>query len=278
MSDHNDSGNSNGDSNLQNEVETRSTTSESGSTEPRVYLVLGGSGGIGSRVVQQLCSLGAIVHATGRDTARLRQLQKEYGAKTHRLEVEDTGSIDSCVREVIEDDGRLDGVVNCIGSLLLKPIHLTSDDEWQSIIDVNLKSSFLALRAGVCSMIRRGGSIVLVSSAAARLGLPSHDAIAAAKAGVVGLMQSAAASYARRGIRVNCVAPGLVETQLTRAIVHNETARLASQSMHALGRLGKPDDISSMIVWLLSDEASWVTGQNFGVDGGLAGVRTKPYA
>jgi NAD(P)-dependent dehydrogenase (short-subunit alcohol dehydrogenase family) len=118
-------------------------------------------------------------------------------------------------------------------------------------------------------MRKSGGSIVLMTTAAARLGLANHEAIAAAKAGVIGLMQSAAASYASRGIRVNAVAPGLVKTGLTERIWSKETSAEYSRNMHALGRLGEPKDVASLIVWLLDPENDWITGQVFGVDGGL---------
>ena len=114
-----------------------------------------------------------------------------------------------------------------------------------------------------------------MATAAARVGLPSHEAIAAAKAGVIGLVRSAAASYAGRGIRVNAVAPGLVKTPLTEKIWSHSKSAEASRSMHALGRLGEPRDIASMICWLLQPENDWVTGQVIGIDGGLGSVRVN---
>jgi 3-oxoacyl-[acyl-carrier protein] reductase len=124
-------------------------------------------------------------------------------------------------------------------------------------------------------MMQAGGSIVLSSSAAARVGLANHEAIAAAKAGVIGLMLSAAASYAPRGIRVNCVAPGLVRTPLTARTTANEASLAASTGMHALGRIGEPEDVAAAIAWLLDPAQGWVTGQVIGVDGGLATVRPR---
>ncbi len=116
--------------------------------------------------------------------------------------------------------------------------------------------------------------MVLVSTAAVRLGLPNHEAIAAAKGGLEGLVRSAAATYARGNLRVNAVAPGLIETPLSERVRSSERARAHSLSLHALGRFGSPDDIASAIAWLLQPENSWVTGQVLGVDGGLGVVRT----
>jgi NAD(P)-dependent dehydrogenase (short-subunit alcohol dehydrogenase family) len=121
-----------------------------------------------------------------------------------------------------------------------------------------------------------GGAVVLVSSAAARIGLANHEAIAAAKAGLEGLARSAAATYARQRIRFNVVAPGLVRTPLTQGLVANELAEKASLAMHPLGRLGEPDDVARAIAWLLDPAQNWITAQVLGVDGGLADVKARP--
>jgi NAD(P)-dependent dehydrogenase (short-subunit alcohol dehydrogenase family) len=123
--------------------------------------------------------------------------------------------------------------------------------------------------------MNKGGSVVLISSAAAMEGLANHEAIAAAKAGIIGLTLSAAASYASMNLRVNAVAPGLIETPLTASLTGNEGARKFSEAMHALGRLGKPEDVARAIVFLLDTANDWITGQVLAVDGGLSRVRPK---
>jgi Dehydrogenases with different specificities (related to short-chain alcohol dehydrogenases) len=120
-----------------------------------------------------------------------------------------------------------------------------------------------------------GGSIVLMSSCAARLGLPSHEAIACAKAAVQGLTISAASTYAANNIRVNCVAPGLTDTPLASKITGSEPALKASTDMHPLGRIATPDDVAAAVAWLLGPETPFVTGQIVGVDGGLATARSR---
>lgn len=241
----------------------------------KVYIVFGGSGGIGSEVARELSLAGAKVVITGRDEAKLASVSRELGCDSKKLNISDQNAVDEVVSQIIEKYEKLDGVVNCIGSIFLKPAHMTRDNDWDAVIETNLTSSFRILRASASAMMRSGGSIVLFSSAAARVGIASHEAIAAAKAGVIGLCLSASATYARRGIRVNCIAPGMVCTQMTRHICSNETSRHASESMHALGRIGEPSDIAGAVSWLLSSQSSWVTGQTIGVDGGLSKVRSK---
>ena len=245
-----------------------------------VYVILGGTGGIGSAVARKLVADGARVALAARNSERLEQMANDLGgATTGVLEATKTDEVEDFVRSVAGANDGIDGIVNCVGSILLKAAHQTSDEEWRQTISANLDTAFATVRAGAKVMGRTGGgSIVLMASAAAQVGLPSHEAIAAAKAGVIGLARSAAATYAGKGIRVNAVAPGLVDTPMSAGITGNEMMLKASTAMHPLGRIGKPEEVASVITWLLSDTASWVTGQVIGVDGGLSTVRGKASA
>lgn len=189
------------------------------------------------------------------------------------VEATDPDNIDACADASAAALGGLDGITNCVGSILLKPAHLTSTADWSATIATNLTSAFGCVRAAGRLLKAEGGSVVLVSSAAARVGLANHEAIAAAKAGIMGLVLSAAATYARQKIRFNAVAPGLVRTPLAAGLVSSELAEKASIGMHPLGRLGEPGDVARAIVWLLDPAQSWVTAQVIGVDGGLADVK-----
>lgn len=226
-----------------------------------VYLILGSTSAIAQALAATLEASGAIVEGLSRSR--------------DGIDLRDFAQVEQAVQHVAGRHGKLNGLVNCAGSILLKPAHMTTQADYAATVEANLTTAFAALRAGAKAMMQTGGSIVLVSSAAARLGLANHEAIAAAKAGVIGLTLAAAATYAARRIRVNCVAPGLTATPLAGRITGNEAARAASIAMHALGRLGEPDDVASAIAWLLDPANSWVTGQVIGVDGGLATVRTK---
>lgn len=248
--------------------------------EGRSYLVVGGAGGIGTALVVGLRARGAEVLVCGRDTGRLVALREATGVATFRLDATDGAATTAAVAEAGRQMGRLDGVVNLAGALLLKPAHLTSDAEWAEQIALNLTTAFHVLRAAVTYFPTlpeqpEGRSIVLMSSAAARIGLMNHEAVAATKAGVQGLALAAAATYAPRLIRVNVVAPGLIRTPLTQRITASEPALRASTAMHALGRIGEPGDAAAAIAWLLSPESAFVTGHVLGVDGGLGTIRSK---
>lgn len=242
---------------------------------PNRTLILGGGGGIGSAVARHVVAAGGRVFLAGRDQDRLRALANELGMPWGLVEATDPDLIDACADHAAAELGGLDGLANCVGSIFLKPAHLTSTSDWQATLATNLTSAFGCVRAAGRLMKADGGSVVLVSSAAARIGLANHEAIAAAKAGIIGLVLSAAATYARQRIRFNAVAPGLVRTPLAAGLVSSELAEKASIAMHPLGRLGEADDVARAIAWLLDPAQSWVTAQVIGVDGGLADVKTR---
>lgn len=243
--------------------------------QPRGFVVFGATGSIGRSLVDTLAHRGHRVLAVGRDSQKLLKLANESGCKTASIDLSEPETFARAF-ESADAMGLVDGVINCIGSVLLKPAHSTTDAEWDSILHTNLTSCFLILRQAAKTMRKNGGSIVFVSSAAARIGIANHEAIAAAKAGVVGLTRSAAATYAGRNIRVNAVAPGLVKSEMTRKLWESESAERTSAAMHPLGRIGDPADLASTIAWLLSPEARWITGQVIGVDGGLGSALVRP--
>jgi NAD(P)-dependent dehydrogenase (short-subunit alcohol dehydrogenase family) len=242
---------------------------------PPVYLVLGATGGIGSELSRQLAERDARLMLGARSSEKLETLAAELQAHHFPLDATQTDQVDRCVEETVNIYGRLDGIAHCVGSLLLKPAHLTSDAEWSSTLATNLTSAFVTVRAAARAMRRRGGSIVLTSSAAGRVGIANHEAIAAAKAGIIGLVLSASATYAKNNIRLNCVAPGLVRTPMTEHITKNEASLKISLAMHPMGRLGVPSDVAALIAWLLDPNQGWITGQVFGVDGGLGTVHAR---
>jgi len=241
----------------------------------KVVAIIGAGGGIGKKTCRLLSDAGATVAAGVRDLSKAEGFNELSGVETLQIDAEDWNSVEAFFDEVGERLGPIDGVALCVGSILLKPAHMTSKKAFDETISRNLSSAFAVVRSGCKRMMKTGGSIVLISTAAARHGFPNHEAIAAAKGGVMGLALSAAATYAGQGVRVNCVAPGLVDTPLAKSITGNEQAKKASQAMHAMGRLGEPGDVARAIVWLLDPDQSWLTGQTIGVDGGLASLYSK---
>lgn len=162
-------------------------------TEP--VLVIGATGGIGSSLCRRLVERGLRVVGAARDEGRLQALKAELGIEFVVTDATRSADVDALVQGTAQRFGRLDGVTSCVGSLLLKPAHRISDEEWLSTISTNLSTAFFTVRAAVRAMQPPGGSVALVSSVAAHLGLPNHEAIAAAKGGVEALVRSAAASF-----------------------------------------------------------------------------------
>jgi len=238
-------------------------------------VIFGASGGIGSATARALAMRGVQTFLVGRNESALAESASTHGSAGYAVaDATSLEQVEQAFSLASSTIGAVSGVAHCVGSILLKPAHLTSETEFSSVVQQNLTSAFLVARTAAKNMTS-GGSVVLFSSAAARIGLANHEAIAAAKAGIIGLTLSAAATYAARGLRFNCIAPGLVRTQMSEKITSNPSAEAFSKALHPLGRLGVPEDIGNLAALLLADEGSWITGQVFGVDGGLGTLKTR---
>jgi NAD(P)-dependent dehydrogenase (short-subunit alcohol dehydrogenase family) len=239
-----------------------------------IIVVFGATGGIGSALCRALRpSHNLFLCARGEEP--LKALAQELDSPWFSVDATNFSLIDAAFDAALAQGGEIRGAANCVGSLLLKPAHLTSEADFDLTVNQNLKSAFGVCRGAAKVMSRQGGSVVLFSSAAGSVGLPNHEAIAAAKAGITGLVRSAAATYAGRGLRVNAVAPGLVDTPLAARITGNEKSLAASQAMHPLGRIAQAEEAARAAAWLLQDEQSFITGQVIAVDGGLSTVRSR---
>ena len=229
-------------------------------------LIIGAAGGIGSQVLKNLSkdlshNLLVGYHHT--------KINTDY--ETVSLDATKFEEVENFVNRGMEKFGNVDAIINLAGNLILKPAHLSSEEEFYETIDINLKSSFGVVRAA--GKLVKDCSITLMSTAAASIGLSNHELISSAKSGVEGLAKSAAKTYSRKNIRVNTVSPGLVDTPLSKKITENPIILKASIKMLALDKIGKPKQISNMINFLINPENDWITGQNFIVDGGLSSTK-----
>ncbi|MBS0198348.1 MAG: SDR family oxidoreductase [Planctomycetes bacterium] len=240
-------------------------------TSNNTCLIIGAAGGIGRALADLLAEAGWHLVLAGRTESSLRRISETYRCPLSLLDAAKFDAVDA----VFQDHPTINTAVNLAGSILLKPAHSTTSDEFDATVSQNLRTSFSLVRAAGKHMKASGGSVVLMSSCAATIGLANHEAIAAAKAGVEGLVRSAAATYAAAGVRFNAVAPGLVDTPMAERITRNEASLKASVAMHPLGRIGTPVEIARMIAFLLSPQNGWITGQVFGVDGGLGRVKGR---
>ncbi len=233
-----------------------------------VVLVTGGSRGIGRAIVETLAKEGAFVAFTYRGSTEAAQaLAAAYSDQVipYQADVTDGPRAEAIIEELTKRYGRLDGLVNNAGitqdNLLLR----LSETQWDAVIETNLKGPFLYTKAALKPMLRqRKGSIVNVSSIVGISGNPGQSNYAAAKAGLIAFTKSLAKEVGSRNIRVNAIAPGFIQTDMTTHLPSE-----AWQSRIALGRLGKPEEIASVCAFLLSEAASYVTGEVIVVGGGL---------
>ncbi|MCX7665333.1 MAG: SDR family oxidoreductase [Gemmataceae bacterium] len=240
-----------------------------------VAVIVGAGGGIGSRLAQRLSAQGWRLALAGRRSELLERVATDIpNSLVLPTDAIQPDQVEKLFVHTKEHFGAIHAVINCAGSIILKPAHLTTDAELKAVFDTNFVTAFNCLRM----IVRHGepqSSAVFVSSCAAQIGLSNHEAIASAKAAIEGLVRSAAATYSNRGLRVNAVAPGLVQTPLSEKITSSPKAKAYSISLHPLGRLGEPDDVAAAIEFLVSPAAGWITGQIWGIDGGLATIKNR---
>ncbi|HZA67160.1 MAG TPA: 3-oxoacyl-[acyl-carrier-protein] reductase [Geminicoccaceae bacterium] len=236
----------------------------------RTALVTGASGGIGDAIARQLHAQGATVVVAGRRREALEALAGALGERV-RVAVAELAAAGAAEQLIAAADaeGGLDVLINNAGLTRDNLALRMNDQDWQTVLDVNLSAGFRLIRGALRGMMRRRwGRIVNITSVVALTGNPGQTNYAAAKAGMIGLTKSLAAEVASRGITVNCVAPGLIETPMTEALSEEQRARILERV--PIGRLGGAAEVAAAVGYLVSDEAAYVTGQTLHVNGGMA--------
>ena len=236
----------------------------------RVALVTGSTRGIGHAIATTLAECGARVAIVGRDAGKASAVAAEISAEARGFacDMADAASVNALVAGVEEAFGSVDILVNNAGLTRDNIMLRLKDDDWDAVLDANLRGAFVAIRAATRGMMkRRWGRIINISSVVGLVGNKGQSNYAASKAGLIGLTKAVAKEFASRNILANAIAPGFIETDMTNAMTPE--ARAALTGSIPLERLGSPADIASMVAFLASDHAAYITGQVLVVDGGM---------
>ncbi|WP_148679992.1 SDR family NAD(P)-dependent oxidoreductase [Nitrosopumilus maritimus] len=238
----------------------------------KVALVTGGSRGIGFATAKVLSENGANVAITGKVQERLEKVSSEISNSFAIVaDVRKTEDVKNAIKKIVEKFGRLDILVNNAGVFpKIKKLHEIDDEEWNEVLDVNLTGQFRVTKEAIPHLQKTSGSIINISSDA---GLKAYqgfnaDAYSATKAALIVLTKCWALEYSKDKIRVNCICPGVVDTDMTKPFVKTQKDRDFMNAEHPLGRIGEPEEVAKAVLYFASDDAAWTTGAILAVDGG----------
>ena len=235
----------------------------------KTALITGGSRGIGAAIVRELSKQGwqvAFCYRSSEDIAR--QLATETGAFAIRCDVTDSGQVSAMVAQVQQQFHHIDLLVNNAGVAWQGLLTDMTDHDWRAVLDTSLTAAFFTCRAVIPGMVsRRMGRIINISSIWGRVGASCEAAYSAAKAGLIGLTKALAKELGPSNITVNCLCPGVIQTDMLACYTAEDLAALADET--PLCRLGTPEDVAAAVCWLANDAAGFITGQVIGVDGGF---------
>jgi len=238
-------------------------------------IVMGASSGVAQSVIAQQTALGRRCAAVGRDMDKLQSMHGGNSLVTcFQTDALDRANVRQQFQAIADQFGTPSGYVHCVGSILVAPLHRTTDEQWDQTIALNLTSAAVGLREFISLVKGKSkANAVLISTCAAALGVANHEAVAAAKGGLEAMAQSAAATYATDGIRINVVAPGLTNTPMASGFLKSEAMLQAAGKQYPLGGVNAAHEVADAIVWLLSEASSRVTGAIIPVDGGFSTIR-----
>lgn len=237
-------------------------------------LIIGATGGIGCALTHRIAAARRPLFLIARHREALETLAREVDAGFAAADVQDEESLRGAVAEAAGGGEGLAGLAYCVGSIVVKPFKAAKTEDYLEAFRLNALGAATAVHAARDGLSKGHGSVVLFSTVAVQQGFPNHTVIAAAKGAVEGLMRALAAELAP-AVRVNAVAPSLTATPLAAPLTRNEQMAKAIAGMHAIPRLGEPDDIAAAAAFLLSPDSGWITGQVLGVDGGRSTLRNK---
>lgn len=234
----------------------------------RTVLVTGGSRGIGAAVVRKFASAGERVYFTWQASGEAAQvLERETGASAIRCDVRDGEQVNAAVKAILSKENRIDVLVCCAGVGLNRMIMDTTDEAYRQVMDTNLYGTFAAIRAVMPGMFwQRTGSVITISSIWGQSGASCEAVYSASKAAVIGLTQAAAREAAGSGVRVNCVAPGIIDTEMNQHLTEEEKAEIMGAI--PMERQGTPAEVAETVFFLASEAAAYITGQVIPVNGG----------
>ena len=233
-------------------------------------IVTGASGGIGNSIIDKLNKAGANILASGRKVEKLQELQNKYtNLKTLKFDISKSEEIEEFIENSSKElGGNLDCVVNNAGITQDNLAIRMSLEEWQKVIDVNLTSTFLMSKSAIKKMLKnKSGKIVNITSVVGHTGNLGQANYTASKAGIIAMSKSLAIEYAKKNININCISPGFIKTAMTEKL--DEKFKEAIVSKIPSGRLGEPDDIANAVLFLCSNDSSYINGETLHVNGGM---------
>lgn len=243
-------------------------------TRPVALVTAGAGAGIGSAVVRTLAAEGWDVVVSDVHERRSAELAAEHGREFLSLpfDVTDFAAVGTAVERIVAERGRIDGLVNNAGWSVIKPVAEMEPDEWRRCLDIDLNGTFNCLRQTLPQMIEQGGGAVvnMASIAAWEMTAEHGAAYSAAKAGVIALTRVTAAEVGKDGIRVNAIAPGLIYNDFLRKIYPPEFFDSYVENRSKVGRVGRPSDVADLVSFLLGEKAGYITGEVYGISGGVA--------